>query len=488
MEKNNIIWKPQAKQATFMRRKEFEVLYGGAAGGGKSDALVIEALRQVHIPHYKALILRKTFPQLRELIDKSLIYYPQAFPGARYNSSSHTWKFPSGARVIFGSMNRPTDKIQYQGQAFDVIMFDELTHFTFDEYIYLHSRCRPNGPGTQCYIRCTCNPGGIGHAWVKDRFIDPAPPMTPIEDVSTWTDPNGEEFSAVRHRIFVPSTVFDNEELLRNDPSYIERLAALPEAEKKALLYGDWDSFSGQVFHIDDDPQHYEDGRWTHVIEPFKIPADWKIVCGLDWGYAKPFAVGWFAVANSRHKHGNSPIYMIAEYYGCTGTPNEGIKAEPTEVAQKIREIEETNPDLKGRQITRVGDPAIWGKQAGSSIGELFERERIYFERGINDRLNGKMQLHYRLAYDDDGYPMFQVFNTCRHWIRTIPSLVYDERYVEDVDSDGEDHLYDMTKYVLMRNPIVPPMKPAKKPKPYNPLDTDMETEHMDRYEFYRKY
>ena len=155
-------------------------------------------------------------------------------------------------------------------------------------------------------------------------------------------------------------------------------------------------------------------------------------------------------------------------------------------MAAKIREIEETNPDLKGRQITRVGEPAIWGKQAGSSIGELFERERIYFERGINDRLNGKMQLHYRLSYDDDGYPMFQVFNTCRHWIRTIPSLVYDERYVEDVDSDGEDHLYDMTKYVLMRNPIVPPMKPAKKPKPYNPLDTDME--NMDRYEFYRKY
>lgn len=209
-------------------------------------------------------------------------------------------------------------------------------------------------------------------------------------------------------------------------------------------------------------------------------------MCGMDWGYARPFAVGWFAVANTRHKNGNSPIYMIAEYYGCTGTPNEGIKAEPTEVAQKIREIEETNPDLKGRQITRVGDPAIWGKQAGSSIGELFERERIYFERGINDRLNGKMQLHYRLAYDDDGYPMFQVFNNCRHWIRTIPSLVYDERYVEDVDSDGEDHLYDMTKYVLMRNPIVPPMKPAKKPKPYDPLETDGET--IDRYEFYRRY
>ena len=173
-----------------MARGEWEALYGGAAGGGKSDALVIEALRQVHIPHYKALILRKTFPQLAELIDKSLNYYPRAFSGAKYNATAHTWTFPSGAKIVFGAMQYAKDKTKYQGQAYDFVAFDELTHFSFEEYSYLFSRCRPNGPGTRCYIRSTANPGGIGHGWVKERFITAGKPMTPIwEDIKWRPDP-----------------------------------------------------------------------------------------------------------------------------------------------------------------------------------------------------------------------------------------------------------------------------------------------------------
>ena len=244
----NVVWTPQTQQNLFMQRFEDEALYGGAAGGGKSDALVIEATRQVHIPYYKGLILRKTFPQLAELIDKSLNYYTRAFPKAKYNASSHTWTFPSGAKIIFGSMHHSNDKINYQGQAYDFIGFDELTHFTYDEYIYLVSRNRPNGPGTRCYIRATANPGGIGHGWVKDRFITAAKPMTTIWDDVEIVYPDGRKEMKRKSRIFVPSTVFDNKILMQNDPNYVARLASMPEAERKALLYGDWDSFSGQVF------------------------------------------------------------------------------------------------------------------------------------------------------------------------------------------------------------------------------------------------
>ena len=476
----NVVWQPQPRQAAFMERPEWEALYGGAAGGGKSDALVIEALRQVHIPHYKALILRKTFPQLAELIDKSLNYYPMAFPGARYNSSSHTWTFPSGAKIIFGSMQYTKDRLKYQGQAYDFVAFDELTHFSWEEYSYLFSRCRPNGPGTRCYIRSTANPGGVGHGWVKERFITAGKPMVPVWEDIRWRDPTGKEYCEKRSRIFVPSSVFDNPALLRNDPDYITRLASMPEAERKALLYGDWDTFSGQVFtEWRNDPEHYMDRVGTHVISPFKVPDAWSIWCALDWGYSKPFSAGWYAVDHERR------LYRIREYYGCTGTPNVGVKLEPSEVARQIKRIEAEDPNLRGKTIHRVGDPAIWGSDGTESIGALFERERVFFEKGDHARIDGKMQVHHRMAFDENGWPMLYVFSTCKHFIRTVPNLVYDEKDVEDIDTDGEDHIYDALRYVCMKNPIAPPKKPAPAAKHWDPLSTEPE---YDKYEFYRRY
>ena len=152
---------------------------------------IIEALRQVDVPNYRALILRKTFPQLRELIDKTMQYYKPVFPKARYNASNHCWTFPSGAKIYFGSMFRAQDKYNYQGQQFDFIGVDELTHFTWEEYSYLMSRNRPSGPGTQVYIRATANPGGIGHGWVKARFITPAPPGTRMVQLVDVKKPDG---------------------------------------------------------------------------------------------------------------------------------------------------------------------------------------------------------------------------------------------------------------------------------------------------------
>lgn len=478
----NVVWSPQPKQAAFMARPEYEALYGGAAGGGKSDALVVEALRQVGIPHYKALIVRKTYPQLAELIDKSLNYYPRAYPKARYNASDHTWNFPSGAKILFGSMQYTKDRTRYQGQAYDFIGFDELTHFTWDEYSYLFSRNRPNGPGTRVYIRASANPGGVGHGWVKERFVTAGKPMTTIWEDVTWRDPSGQEHRARQSRIFVPSSVFDNPALLNNDPDYVRRLASMPEAERKALLYGDWDTFSGQVFtEWRNDPDHYEDRLWTHVIHPFRIPDSWRVWRGFDWGYSRPFSVGWYAVDHERR------MYRIRELYGCTGTPNTGVQWEPSRVAQEIRRIEAEDPNLMGKQIFGVGDPAIWQSDGTESIGALMERERVYFEKGDHARINGKMQVHHRLAFDEDGRPMLYVFDTCKHFIRTVPNLVYDETDVEDIDTDGEDHIYDELRYVCMKNPISPRLRPAEIPRPYNPLDTDQDNQY-DRYEFYRRY
>ena len=349
---SRVVWVPQARQREFLSRPEDEALYGGAAGGGKSEALVIEALRQIGIGHYRALILRGSYPQLTELIDKSLRYYPAVSPGARFNATNHTWTFPSGARIRFGSLHTAQDRVRYQGLSFDFIAFDELTHFCRDDYLYLLSRNRPGGPGTRVYMRATANPGGIGHGWVKERFITAGPPGRTLWESYPIRFPDGHTELRRRSRVFIPSTVFDNQILLRNDPDYLTRLSALPDAERRALLFGDWDSFSGQVFlEWRNDPARYADRIGTHVIAPFRIPSDWEILRGFDWGYRHPFAVCWFAC-------------------------------------------------------------------------------------------------------DRDGRPRLYIFRTCPHFIRTVPSLVYSSVNVEDVDTSGEDHIYDASRYVLMSHPL----------------------------------
>ena len=445
----NIIWTPQPKQAEFMRRGEYEALYGGAAGGGKSDTLLAEALRQVHIPHYRGLILRKTYPQLSELIDRSASIYKPSFPKAKYNDTKHYWIFPSGAKIYFGSMQYTSDRTNYQGKRYDYIAFDELTHFTWDEYSYMFSRNRPSGKGTRVYIRAATNPGGIGHGWVKQRFITSAKPMIPIKSDMQVTDNTGKIINLSRSRIFIPSSIFDNQKLLRNDPNYLANLSLLPTAEKNALLYGDWNSFSGQVFsEWKNDYEHYIDGINTHVISPFKIPKSWRIYRGFDFGYTKPFSVGWYAADF------DGRLYRIREYYGCTGEPNVGLKITPQEIAKHIREIEADDENLKGKQIIGIADPSIFDESRGESVAVMMEREGVYFQPANNKRISGKMQVHYRFKFDENGVPMFYCFDTCKHFIRTIPEIIYSTSDVEDVDTDGEDHIYDEFRYVCMERPI----------------------------------
>jgi hypothetical protein len=458
-----MIWTPQPTQFDFQSRWEDEAFYGGAAGGGKSDALLTEALRQVSIEGYKGIIFRRTYPDLTELIDRSQYLYKKAYPKAKFNANAHVWRFPSGAKIYFGNINS-TFKTDYQGKAFDFIGFDELTHFTLDQYMYLFSRNRPTVSGLRSYIRATGNPGGIGHGWVKDRFITAAPPKTTIWTNIDINTPAGEVIHQRKSRIFIPSSVFDNKILMSNDPGYIGRLAMMPEAERNALLYGDWNSFTGQVFtEWRDEPTHYDDHKLTHVINPFIVPKTWPIYRGFDYGYSRPFSVGWYTQSTEGR------IYRIAEYYGCTGTPNEGIRIEPRRIAQEIRRIENEDINLKGRKIVRaIADPAIFQRTTGESIADMMEDSPnfIHWDTGDNTRIAGKMQMHYRMAFGEDDKPLFYVFNTCKHFIRTIPNLIYSEKYVEDIDTDMEDHIYDECRYVLMDNPIAPRMNKLAPPIP----------------------
>lgn len=449
------------RQRAFLEADADEVLFGGAAGGGKSYGQLIDALLYaLKYPRSKQLILRRSFPELeRSLIMQHLSFYPRQL--YRYNMSGHRGVFTNGSMLEFGYLESEADVYRYQGAEYDMIRFDELTQIPEWMYLYLISRLR----GANDYpkqIKSTANPGGIGHAFVKKRFIEGHVPNQTFERVE-----NGRR----QRLVFLPSLAQDNHFLLGHDPEYVQRLELLPEKERRALLLGDWNIFDGQVFaEWRDDPEHYYDRRWTHVIEPFEVPAHWLVWRGYDFGYAKPFSVGWYT-ADSDGK-----IYRIRELYGCkrkpdgSCVPNEGVMEDPVRQAAMIREVEATDPLLRGRRIAGIADPAIFDESRGESIAQMMGRHPnfVHWRPANNNRLAGKMQLHYRLAFDRGGECMFQVFNTCREFIRTIPALVYDERHVEDVDTRQEDHIYDECRYVLMERPISP-----RKSEPLPPIGDD---------------
>ncbi len=442
-----------ATQKKFMDAGADEVLFGGAAGGGKSYGQLADALvYALKYPKSRQLILRRTFPELEHsIIFTSLQFYPKQV--AKYSGTKHTWEFLNGSLIEFGYCAAEKDVLRYQGAEYDVVRFDELTHFTEEQYTYLLSRIR----GVNDYpkqMKSSTNPGGIGHGWVKRRFIDGRTPGEIFTDETSGAT-----------RVFLPSFVQDNVFLMQADKGYQKRLEQLPEAEKKALLYGQWDIFDGQVFtEWQNNPRGYRTRRHSHVIEPFAIPKHWRRFRTFDFGYAKPFAVSWFAVDE------DGRAYNYRELYGCTGTPDTGVRWTAQRIAREIREIEDR--EEQGLSITGYADPAIWNATGSGegSIAEMMEREGVFFEKGKNDRLAGKMQVHYRLAFDEEGLPMFYVFDTCRNMIRTLPQLRYDSVNPEDVDTRQEDHLYDALKYFLMSDPIAPKMNQPREIAPYNPL------------------
>ena len=264
---------------------------------------------------------------------------------------------------------------------------------------------------------------------------------------------------------FTQALVTDNKVLMEMSPEYKAELEALPPKLREAWLYGSWEIFQGQFFEdFADRPEHYRDRQYTHVIDPFEIPSDWKIYRSFDWGYAKPFSCGWWAIDH------DGVAYRILELYGCTKTPNEGVKWTPDKVFSKIHEIESEHRWLKDKKIIGVADPAIWDAETGESIAEVAARHYVHFTKGDNKRIPGWMQVHYRLAFDENGFPMMYIFSNCKAFIRTIPMLQYDEHKPEDLDTDGEDHVADEVRYFCMSRPIKPRMAAQRDEYLDNPM------------------
>ena len=441
---------PNPKQRAFLLARTKYVAYGGARGGGKSWAVRVKAiLLCMRYAGIKVLIVRKTYPELvanhikplKELL-KCGAAKDQRF--AVYNDTRKEITFPNGSQLLFKYCANDKDADMFQGTEVDVLFVDEATHQS-EERMKKLVACVRGVNDFPKRIYYTCNPGGEGHGWVKRLFIEKAYNIG--EDPTEYT--------------FIAASVRDNKALMESQPDYIRQLEALPPKLRSAWLDGNWDLFEGQFFEdFADRPEQYRERTWTHVIEPFEIPDGWKIYRSFDWGYAKPFSCGWWAVDH------DGVVYRILEYYGCKpGEPNEGLKMTPPQVFAEIAHIEREHRWLKGKHIIGVADPAIWNAEYGKSIADVAADNSVFFNKGDHERIAGWMQVHYRFAFDKNGFPMMYIFKNCEAFIRTIPLLQYDEHRCEDLDTDGEDHVADEVRYFLMSRPITP--RQAQAPDPF---------------------
>ena len=440
-------------QEEFLQRTEFEVLFGGMAGPGKTAALIAAVVRDISNPHYQALILRRTYKQLQEIIDRCHDLYPAM--GGVWTAGNKRWVFPSGARITLGHMQHEADKYNYHGHQFHRVCFDELTMFTETQYRYIFSRVRTVDPTINCQILSATNPGQIGNNWVKERFQPGGRDGKTFYDEKTGLS-----------RVFIPATRADNPTLFETDPDYVKRLEALPELERKRQLLGIWDAFEGQIFtELLKSIQGYED---------FPIPPDWERICVFDWGFARPFSVGWYAVDY------DGIIYRYREWYGSRRANgmeaehwDEGLKLQAWEVARGILKIEREAGETIKR---RIADASIWGKHPefrkqearGPKINDDFIAEVVYFQKSDRDRPAGKLQVHKRLKpiieLDKETgeivsqSAMLMVAHSCNSFWRTMALLCADPKNPDDVNTKQEDHVYDEVRYACMSRPLSPKM------------------------------
>lgn len=436
-----IIFQPHpGPQTEFLAAPEDEVFYGGARGGGKSYAMLIDPLRYCTKPTHRALLLRRTMPELRDLIEHSRRLYSQAFPGAKFKEQEKEWRFPSGARIEFGYAENMADVLRYQGQSYSWIGVDELPQYpTPDVWNFLRSSLRSVDPEVPTYMRATGNPGNVGSAWVREMFIDREEWGKPFyEEVET---PVGKKYISRR---FIPAKLTDNPSLMKTD-NYLITLSSLPEVQRKQFLEGNWDVFDNAAFP--------EFNRKTHVIEPFDMPNAWVRFRACDWGYSSNACVLWFAVDFDNN------LYVYREFYTRQLTADV--------FARQVLNMEGGDPNLR----YGILDSSVWQQRGdvGPSIAETMIKEGCQWrrsDRSAGSRKSGKLEIHRRLALRDTGVeddngamikaPSIKIFSTCKNLIRTLPQLPLDENDPEDVDTDAEDHAYDALRYGCMSRPLSP--------------------------------
>jgi hypothetical protein len=456
-----VTWEPQPGPQSSALLADWcdELFYGGERGGGKSDFQLgyqeDGALR--HGRAHRGIVIRKTYPELEELQQRAMEIFPQS--GGTYKSSqsadyphANTWYWPTGATVKMRYIEHERDYGRYHGHQYTAVSLDEVTEYDSPVAAQKMMSTLRSPYGVPCTMRLTGNPGGVGHGWVKRRYIDPVPPYTPYTDPETGFT-----------RMFIPSKTSDNQILAKNDPHYVNRILAATqgnEALRKAWTEGDWNIVAGAFFDCWD--------HQKHVIKPFTIPDHWLRFRSGDWGSARPFSFGWWAVASEDYEvHGRiiprGCMVRYREWYGIKSLPNGdpdlnvGMKLHAHEVGKRLSELEQESVTYG------VLDPAAFAEDGGPSHAEEIYRgsgSRIKFSRADNRRvprrgaMGGWDQLRSRLIGEDDR-PMIVTFDTCVHSIRTIPMMQHDPNNIEDLNTNMEDHAADEWRYACMSRPYI---------------------------------
>lgn len=485
-------WAPQpGSQVAFLHCPTYEVLYEGTRGPGKTDALLMDFVQHCGPERtldngvqmsgfgeqWRGVLFRRTYPELRDVIDKSLVWFKRFVPGATYNHSEHYWTWPTGERLFFRHFSRESDYWSFHGHAYPWLGWEELTTWPDDRgYRKMQSTNRGTHRGMPRKLRSTTNPYGVGHNWVKARWRLPLLFGLPDGVGPLIKDSRDMEGELEPPRRAIHGELTENRILLEADPTYISKLraAARNPAELRAWLYGDWNIVAGGMF---DDLWN---GRY-HVLSRFPfalIPESWRLDRSYDHGQSKPFSVGWWAESSGERLEYNGRVYgpvrgdiiRIAEWYGWNGRPNEGVNMLSTDIAIGIKE-RERDWGLRSPRDGRMAYSRVRPGPADSSIFDEFEpnksvagdmlREGVRWEpadKGPGSRKQGWEQIRKLLkgALPAPGGPRENpglfVLDRCEQSIRTVPTLPRDvDKDPDDVDTESEDHVGDEWRYRVRR-------------------------------------